>query len=155
MRRSQAIQPLPVDSTLAKLVLHNGERSDVLLFIQPGEDITRLVSPGAPFVPMVRNAQFCMVARDAIAALGLVTGDGPSEADRDGLGLPMVHRRTRISLRSGAVLEGELQWIPIDDHKRIADHVNEPASFLVVHATEIRTIYYVAKAQIAVVEELA
>ena len=33
MRRSQAIQRMPVNSVLATLILHDGERSDVLLFV--------------------------------------------------------------------------------------------------------------------------
>jgi len=149
VRRSQAIQRLPVDSVLAKMILHNGERSDVLLFIPAGESITRLVSPGPPFVPMIRNAQFCLVARDVIAALG-VAGVEPVEDDA----LPMANQRVRIGLRSGAVLEGELRWISLDGHKRTSDYVNELTAFLVLHDGEGRTTYYVAKAQVAMVEEI-
>jgi hypothetical protein len=149
VRRSQAIQRLPVDSVLAKMILHNGERSDVLLFIPAGESITRLVSPGPPFVPMIRNAQFCLVARDVIAALG-VAGVEPVEDDA----LPMANQRVRIGLRSGAALEGELRWISLDGHKRTSDYVNELTAFLVLHDGEGRTTYYVAKAQVAMVEEI-
>jgi len=150
VRRSQAITRLPVNSVLAKLVLHNGERSDVVLFIPPGEDITRVVSPGPLFVPMIRNAQFCLVARDVIAALAVVVGiEAPDDE-----ALPIVHQRARIGLRSGTALEGELRWISLDGHKRTSDHVNDAGSFLVLHATETRTRYYVVKAQIATLEEL-
>jgi len=150
VRRSQAIQRLPVDSVLAKLVLHNGERSDVLLFIPPGEDITRVVSPGPPFVPMIRNAQFCLVARDVIAALAVVVGTEPADDEA----FAIVHQRARIALRSGVILEGELRWISFDRHKRTSDHINDAGTFLVLYATEIRTTYYIVKAQIATVEEL-
>lgn len=150
VRRSQAIQRLPVNSVLAKLILHNGERSDVLLFIPPGEDITGVVSPGAPFVPMIRSAQFCLVARDVIAALGVVVGAELADDEA----LPIVHQRARITLRSGTALDGELRWVSLDGHKRMSDHFNEAGAFLVLFATESRTTYYVAKAQIATVEEL-
>jgi len=144
------MQRLPVNSVLAKLILHSGDRSDVLLFIPPGEDITGVVSPGNAFVPMIRSAQFCLVARDVIAALGVVVGVAPPDDEA----LPIVHQRARITLRSGAALDGELRWVSLDGHKRTSDHVNDAGAFLVLFATEIRTTYYVAKAQIATVEEL-
>lgn len=147
VRRSQAIQRLPVNSVLAKMILYNGERSDVLLFIPPGETITQVVSPGLPFVPMIRNAQFCLVARDVIAALGVV-GEEPPEDES----LPVTKQRARVGLRCGLALEGELRWISFDGHKRTSDYVNDADSFLVLHA-EARTTYYVVKSQIATVEE--
>lgn len=152
MRRSQAIQRLPVDSVLATLVTDDGERGDVLLFIPPGETISHVISPGLPFVPMIRNAQFCLVARGVIAALA-VAGSPPATADD---GLPIVERRVRIRLRSKTALEGELRWISLDGHKRTSDHVNDPDSHLVLHTTERGTpyTYYVAKSQVATIEEL-
>jgi hypothetical protein len=150
VRRSQAIQRLPVNSVLAKMILHDGERSDVLLFIPPGEDITHVVSSGKPFVPMIRSAQFCLVARDVIAAVGVVVGTEPADDDA----LPTVHKRARITLRSGVALDGELRWVSLDGHKRTSDHVNDAGPLLVLFALEIRTTYYVAKAQIATVAEL-
>jgi hypothetical protein len=151
VRRSQAIQRLPVNSVLAKLTLHDGERSDVLLFIPPGEDITRVVSPGPPFIPMIRNATFCLVARDAIAVLAVVVGVEPV---RDEDALPIIRQRARLGLRSGSAVEGELRWISLDGHKRTSDYLNDPEAFIVAHATESRTTYYIAKSQIATVEEI-
>jgi hypothetical protein len=149
MRRSQAILRLPVDSVLATLMLHDGERSDVLLFLSPGEGITDLITPGDPFVPMIRDARFCLVARDAIAAIGIVTG--PVRPDDDAL--PIKRQRARVRLRSGKVIEGELRWTVCVGDGQTADHVNEPAAFLVVHATAPETTYYIAKSQVAIVEE--
>jgi hypothetical protein len=150
MRRSQAILRLPVDSVLATLTLHDGERSDVLLFLPPGETITSLVSPGDPFLPMIRNARFCLVARDAVAALGVVTGP----AVPDDAALPTEHQRARIRLRSGTVLDGELRWTATEGERRTADCVNDAAPFLVLHAIETQTTYYIPKAQVALVEEV-
>jgi hypothetical protein len=152
MRRSQAIQRLPVDSQLATLILYDGERSDVLVHIPPGETITALVSPGDPFVAMIHNARPCLVARDAIAALGTVNGPAPAATDEDAL--PVQRRRARVRLRSGTALEGELRWIADDEHKQVADHVNDAPTFLIVYATETRTTYYVVKSQVAMIEEL-
>jgi hypothetical protein len=150
MRRSQAILRMPVNSVLATLILHDGERSDVLLFIPAGEDITRLVSLGDPFVPMIKNARFCLVARTAIAALGVVIGAEPPD---DGE-LPLTRQRSRVRLRSGTTLEGELRWSASEIYKRTSDYVNDSTAFFVLHATETRTIYYVAKSQVATVEEI-
>jgi hypothetical protein len=151
MRRSQAIQRLPVDSQVATLILYDGQRSDVLVHIPPGETITALVSPGDPFVPMIHSARPCLVARDAIAALGMMSGPAPV-ADEDAL--PVQRRRARVRLRSGTVLEGELRWIADDNHQQIADHVNDAPGFLIVFATDSRTTYYVVKSQVAMIEEL-
>ncbi|MBC7975200.1 MAG: hypothetical protein H7138_09460 [Myxococcales bacterium] len=149
-RRSQAILRLPIDSILATLVLHDGERSDVLLFMPPGDRVADLLSPGDPFVSMIRNARFCLVARDAIAVIAMVIG---APAADDGA-LPLEHQRVRIRLRSGSVVEGEMQWISTEGHRRTADHVNDPAPFLVVHALDVQTAYYIAKSHVAIVEEV-
>jgi hypothetical protein len=152
MRRSQAILRMPVDNVLATLILHDGERSDVLLFVPPGERIEHLVSPGDPFVPMIKNARFCLVARPAIAALGVVTGE--DKHDDDGA-LPFERQRARIRLRSGQAIEGELRWTGPEGRKRTADYVNDSEAYFVVHATGARITYYVAKAEVATIEELA
>jgi hypothetical protein len=150
MRRSQAILRMPVNSVLAKLILHDGERSDVLLFIPAGEDITHVVSPGTAFVPMINNARFCLVARHAIAALGVVTG--PELPDDEAL--PVTRQRARVRLFSGTTLEGELRWTGSEAYKRTSDHINESVAFFVLHATETKTTHYIAKSQVAIVEEI-
>jgi hypothetical protein len=153
MRRSQAILRLPVDSVLATLVLHDGERSDVLLFVGPGEGVTDLLAPGEAFVSMIRDARPCLVARGAIAMISVVTGpERPERPDDDAL--PIRRQRARVRLRSGKLVEGELRWTACEGAAQTADHVNDPAAILVLHATEARTIHYVAKSQIAIVEDL-
>ena len=67
--------------------------------------------------------------------------------------LPLVQQRTRIRLRCGVSLEGEMHWISLDGHKRTSDYVNDAGSFVVLHG-DARTTYYVAKAQMATVEEV-
>lgn len=150
LRRSRVLLRLPVNSVQADLTLHDGERFDVVFFLPPGEAITSLVSPGDPFLPMLRDARFCLVARDAIAAIGVVAGpEAPDDA-----ALPAEHQRVRIRLRSGAVLDGELRWTATEGERRTADCVNDTAPFLVIHTTGPRTTCYVPKAQIALVEEV-
>lgn len=151
MRRSQVILRLPVDSVTATLILHDGERSDVLLFIAAGEDVTRLVSPGDPFVPMIKHARFCLVARTAIAAIGL-SGE-PAAPDFDGL--PVERQRARVQLRSGTAIEGELRWTAPEGERRTADYVNDSPAYFLIHASDGHTTYYIAKAQVATIEELA
>jgi hypothetical protein len=152
MRRSQVILRLPVDSVTATLILHDGERSDVLLFIAAGEDITRLVSPGDPFVPMIKHARFCLVARTAIAAIGVTD---PPTPDPELDGLPVERQRARVQLRSGTAIEGELRWTAPEGERRTADYVNDSPAFFVIHAADGHTTYYIAKAQVATLEELA
>lgn len=149
MRRSQAILRMPVDSVLATLVLHDGERSDVLLFVGPGEGITDLLSGGDAFVATIRDARPCLVARDAIAVISVVIGPEPPD---DGA-LPIKRQRVRIQLRSGKLIEGELRWTACEGDGQTAGHVNDPAAFLIVHATEAKTLHYIAKSQVATIED--
>ena len=149
MRRSQAILRLPVDSMLASLVLHDGERSDVLLFVGPGEGVTDLLSPGDAFVSMIRNARPCLVARDAIAVISIAIGP---ELPDDGA-LPIKRQRARVRMRSGKVIEGELRWTACEPDGQTADHLNDPATFFLLHNTETSTIHYIAKSQVASVED--
>lgn len=147
MRRSQAILRLPVDNVLAQLVMHDGERCDVLLFIASGEDVTRLITAGDPFIPMIRNAKFCIVGRPAIAAIGIPAMPTPPDDE-----LPLEHQRARIKLLSGSTLEGELRWIAPTSGRRTADYLNDDAELIELHAPP--TVYHVRKQHIASVEEI-
>ncbi|MBA3457350.1 MAG: hypothetical protein H0T42_29990 [Deltaproteobacteria bacterium] len=71
MRRSQTIIRMPVDHVTASLVLHDGERSDVVIFVSPDEDIAKILDSREPFLPLIRAGKVALVARAAIAALGL------------------------------------------------------------------------------------
>ena len=147
MRRSQQMMRLPVDDVTAQLILHDGDRSEIVLFVSPSEDIVRVLTAREPFLPVVRAGKVVLVARAAIAALGLpcVT----TIYGRDDL--PFENQAVMVRLRSGHTIEGDLRWTAVAGSKRTADCLNADESYVEVHAGG--TTYYVMKSHIAFVEE--
>lgn len=138
---------LPVDHVTASLILHDGDRSDVVIFISPDEDIARILGAREPFLPMMRAGKFALVARAAIAALGIPTIPTlPKDDD-----LPVETQVASIRLRSGHVVEGELRWTGAPGSQRTADFLNSDEPYIKVHT--VTTTYYVVKHHIALVEE--
>jgi hypothetical protein len=147
LRRSQQIMRLPVDDVTATLILHDGDRSEVVLFVSPDEDIVRVLTAREPFLPMRRAGKLVLVARAAIAALGLPSI--PTIASDDEL--PVETQAAMLRLRSGQTLEGELRWTAPAGAKRTADFLNDDEAHVTLYAG--KTTYYVIKDQIALVEE--
>ena len=148
MRRSQVILRMPVDNISVMLILHDGVRSDAMLFVPPTEDIARLIGPqGERFLPMFVGAELRLVAREAIACIGV-----PSvprihhEGD-----LPVETQNAAIALRSGNVLEGELRWPAVAGQARTADYLNADGETIELHTAD--TTFHVVKAHIAMVTE--
>jgi hypothetical protein len=147
MRRSQVILRLPVDHVTASLILHDGDRSDVVLFVSPDEDIGRVLSAREPFLPMMRAGKMALVARAAIATLGLPTVPTvPKEDD-----LPVETQLSTVRLRSGQLIEGELRWTGAPGAQRTADYLNSDEPYIKVFTAD--TTYYVVKHHVALVEE--
>ena len=70
MRRSQVILRMPVDHVVATLMMHDGTKSDVVLFVPPTEDIGHLLSGGPTFLPTIKDGRIAIIAREAIASIG-------------------------------------------------------------------------------------
>jgi hypothetical protein len=147
MKRSQAILRMPVDMVDAVMFLHDGDRSEVLLFVPPCEDISRLLAEGNAFLPVMREASMCFVSRSAIACLGV----DPDRAPRLEQEFPAEEQKVKVTLRSGAVLEGTMRWIGFATNKRTADHLNSDGSFIVVYGAT--HAYIIVKSHIAMVRE--
>jgi hypothetical protein len=149
-RRSQQVMRLPVDHLVASLILVNGERVDAILFLPPGEEVARALTEGDPFLPVALAKGIRLVARTAIACIGIPAA--PPKAAHDG-DLPTERQVATVMLRGGAALEGELRWTGGFGANRTCDYLNEAASHVELHASD--TTWYVAKSQIAWVEEAA
>jgi len=147
MHRSQVIMRLPVDHVTATLILHDGDRADVVVFVSPDEDIARVLAAREPFLPMVRAGKVTLVARAAIAALGLPALPAiPREGD-----LPVEKQAASVRLRSGQLIDGELRWTCVGSSQRTADHLNTDEPYIQVFAGN--TTWYVVKHHVALVEE--
>jgi hypothetical protein len=145
-RRSQAILHVPVDHLPAQMILHDGTKSDVVLFVPAGETV-KSVFLGDAFLPVIRNRNVCLVARSAIAAL--TVPDAPA-SELDSV-IPGERQRVVVQFKSGATLEGEMRWVPPAGHQRTADHLNEAAIHFQMHADGFT--HYVMKSHVALVQE--
>jgi hypothetical protein len=144
VHRSQAILRMPVDYVDATLILHDGERSEVIFLLPPGEDLARVIGEGDAFIPVMRNAKICIIARAAIAAIGV-----PLLVEDE---LPAEQQRVAVKLRSGMMLDGELRWTIVCGKQRTADHLNGDARTL-----ELRTAdksFIIVKSHVAFVQEM-
>jgi hypothetical protein len=147
IKRSQAILRMPVDMVDAVMILHDGDRSDVLVFVPPSEDIARVLGEGNQFLPVMREASMCLVARDSIACFGVADRLAP-QLDPD---FPHEEQKVKVTLRSGTVLDGTMKWIAPANRQRTADHLNSDVSQVVLHG---ELTWIIAKAHIAMVREL-
>jgi hypothetical protein len=148
VHRSQAILRMPVDYVDATMIHHDGERSEVIFLLPPGEDLARLMTQGDAFIPVMRNAKICIVARDSIAALALPLRVLTAFEEE----MPHEKQKAMIKLRSGMMLEGEIRWTLEDGRQRTADFLKTDAPHV-----ELRTAdksYYVAKSHISYVQEM-
>lgn len=146
-QRSQPLLRLPKNQTPAMVTLHDGDRAQVFLFVSPGDSVAQVLAGGASFVPMGFASGTKLVARDAIAALSVHVLHAPIEDE-----LPGERQAVVVRLRSGAIVRGELRWVPIEGARRTLDFLNRDASHLVIH--DVEHVIYVALAHVATVEEV-
>ncbi len=148
MRRSQVILRMPVDYRDVTLILEDGERTAVILFVPAGESIERHLSGTEPFLPVMRAARIVLVARASIAcaSVDVEAPAQPAEAE-----MPYEHQRAAVKLRGGTTLQGELRWPAVEGRQRTADHLN--GAELHVQLFEGDTVHHIAKAHVITVEE--
>jgi hypothetical protein len=144
VKRSQAILRMPIDMVDAEILLHDGDRAEVLLFMAPTDDIAHQLTEGPTFLPIVRGGVESLVARTAIAGLGVPKSRAP-QLDED---LLVTGQKATVKLRSGQELEGELRWI---GSQKLAEHLNADTPFLVVVVDD--TAWILVKTHIAAVTE--
>ena len=145
VHRSQAILRMPVDYVDATLILHDGDRSEVIFLLPPGEDLARVITEGDAFIAVMRNAKMCMVARDAVAALGIA----PKVEDEDAL--PTKTQKALVRLRSGLVLEGELRWTIESEKSSTTDYLNRDARTIELRVAD--KSFVIVKSHVAYVQE--
>lgn len=126
--------------------MHDGKRFEVEMFMRLGEDLEQFLEDGQPFLPVVREGRVCLIARAAIACIGVPLR--PRLLDDE---LPVEEQRALVELTSGVRLDGRLQWTSAHGRQRTIDYLNEAAPYLAMHMPN--ATFYVAKTQIACVEE--
>lgn len=144
--RSQKILRVPRDKTPAELTLDDGERSYVLLYIAPGENLARLFEDTRSFVPVTDGGRTRFISRTSIACV-------TAHASRSGLDpdMPQERQMAVVKLRGGTVVRGELRWTAPPDRRRTLDHLNDDAPFFLVFEGDY--VHFVAKTNVLGVEE--
>jgi hypothetical protein len=148
VHRSQAILRMPVDYVDATLIHHDGERSEVIFLLPSGEDVVRVMAEGDAFIPVMRNAKICIIARASIAAVG-VADRAPNAYEED---MPREKQRAAVKLTCGMMLDGEMHWAAVFGQQRLSDHLNSESRFVELRASD--KTYFVFKAHVAYVQEL-
>lgn len=139
---------MPVDMVSVTMVLHDGERFEAMLFVASGEDVAKLLASTEPFVPAVRNGRVCLVARTAIAAIGVAKA--PVELDPEHA-LPFEEQRVQVKLRNGIIVDGLVRWCsPASGRHRTTDYLNTDDVCFELHA---ELTYLVVKAHVTTVQE--
>ena len=128
------------------MIMHDGDRSDVMLFVPPTEDIARMLSEGATFLPVMREASMALIARSAIACVKVASKHAPRLDD-----FPTEQENVKVTLRSGMVIDGLMKWIPQVARQRTADHLNSDTPIIVIHAGD--EAHLIVKSHIAMVRE--
>lgn len=149
MKRSQVILRMPVDYRDVTLILEDGERTAVILFVPAGESIERHLTGLEPFLPVMRAARILLVARASIACASVAVGPPPAQPAEPEM--PYEHQRAAVKLRGGTTLQGELRWPAVEGRQRTADHLNGPELHVLLYDAD--TIHYIAKAHVITVEE--
>jgi hypothetical protein len=146
IRRSQVILRMPVDNVVAAMTGHDGQKSDVMLFIPPTEDVGHVLGHGARFLPMVKGGKMCIVARDTIACFAVPELPAiPREDD-----LPVEKQAVTVTLKSGATIEGEV-YLTAFGTQRTTDFLNDAEPVFRLHG--VATTFYVVKSHVAQLEE--
>jgi hypothetical protein len=147
LRRSQALLRIPVDQVSATMTMHDGGKSEVVLFVPGGVSVSDLLTSGDAFIPVIRDRSVALVARAAIAALA-VAEVIPLPVDGE---LPDERQIVVVHLRAGEPIKGELRWLAPVGRQRTADHLNDPTPYIAVRANGV--VHLVVKSHIALVEE--
>jgi hypothetical protein len=150
--RSQPLLRIPREQTPVTIVLDGGERTSATLFVPPGSSVLRMLTDGAPFIPVAFTGAFGggtrLIARATIACISVHVLHAHVE-EHEALG---ERQKVTVQLRGGQSVKGELRWLPEAMSRRVLDHLNDQTAYLVIHEGEY--INFVAKSHVASVGEL-
>jgi hypothetical protein len=144
--RSQPILRVPRDKTPAELVLDDGERSYVLLYIAPGDQISQVFDDASAFMPVTNGAGTRFVPRKAVACVTAHESRAPLDHD-----LPQERQKVIVRLRGGTTVRGELRWTAPYDRCRTQDHLNDASLYFLVFESDY--VHFIAKSAVLSVEE--
>lgn len=144
--RSQRLLRVPRDKTPAELTLDDGERTYCLLYIPPGDRVSKIFEDGNPFVPTTNGTGTRFIARAAIACITVHETRAGDDTE-----LWAEWQKATVKLRGGTTFEGELRWSGPLGRRRTQDHLNDPQPYLRLFAGDY--VHYIAKSSVVSLEE--
>lgn len=144
---------VPVLRLPVQLLLDNGNRRDVTVFVPSGETLEDFCASTALFIPAREGDQIRLYARQTLACLSVTTADlAQLQAERDDSDMPLCRRQIEVAIVAGNLMRGELRYIPDHESVRTIDYLNSASLILPVFAEGI--VHYVWKAHIESVLEV-
>jgi hypothetical protein len=142
--RAELVLRVPKHKIRAELVLAGAQRSSVVLYVAPGQDVGELLAGEERFVPIRFSTGTRLVARTAIVSISV-----PLVVNDD---LPAEQQQVIVHLRGGSQMSGELRWVAPPGRRRTLDHLNDGSNFLILYDGDYMT--FVAKDHVVSVEEI-
>jgi hypothetical protein len=142
---------LPVERLPVVLLLADGSRHEVQLFIPSGQPADALLESRQAFLPAADvSGRLRLFQRGALAGLRIGAAAGPRGAE-DPEAPPPRRRAVVVMLRCGARIPGELRYLAARESSRTTDYLNGPSVSFELHADD--GVYQIAKRHVAYVEE--
>lgn len=140
---------VPVERTAVEVLTSNGQRQSLVVFHAPGLGLESFVESDEPFFPAHQGDVLRLFARCQVVSLAAERVSSPPRPEDE---LPETHRAVRVHLCTGAVLLGELRYVPSEGASRPIDHLNENTRSFPLFAEG--RVHHVVKAHVAFVEEV-
>lgn len=141
---------VPVDRVEVELTLGDGRARKGTVFVPPGTQVALLFKNSAAFVPIEEDGKVRLYAPTALACVCTLHG---ADVEPMSTAIPEERRPIRVHLRSGAVVEGEVRFVPWGERVRTADLLNEGSPTLEMHRRD-GALCWVQKSHVEHVEEL-
>lgn len=140
---------VPVERAAVEALTSDGQRHALVVFHAPGVALESFVEASEAFFPAHEGEVLRLFARASVVALAAERPASPSPPEDE---LPETHRRVRVHLDTGGVLEGELRYVPSEGASRPIDHLNEASRSFPLYAEG--RVHHVVKAHVWFVEEV-
>jgi hypothetical protein len=140
---------LPVERFPAVLLLADGSRHEVQIFVASGEPPACLLESPQGFLPVADvSGRLRLFQRSALAGLRIVDA---AESWSDPEAPPPRRRAVVVELQCGTRIAGELRYLSRRESSRTTDYLNEPSASFALHTDD--GLYHIAKQHVAYVEE--
>lgn len=142
---------VPVLRIPVMLLLDDGSRRGVTIFLSSGRTLEDFVESQEMFVPAQDGERIRLYARKSIACISVSLGDVERVSTEMDAGMAFRKRHVEITTAAGSTIRGELRYIPSHEFVRTIDYLNEAEATVAVFGND--AVHYVVKAHVRSVDE--